>query len=280
MRLLNQGVGHIRWLALTSSPQRVVELRNAGALPLLGDLDHADTLARLAGVAHRVVHLAPPPSQGAIDPRTRHVALALARRSPPRQWVYASTTGVYGDWRGQWVDETRELRPQTDRASRRVDAEDFLRWIGRFQLGRTAVSILRVPGIYAPNRAGGTPRDRLLRGSPTLLAEQDVYTNHIHADDLARAAWLSIWRGRNQRAYNICDDSSLLMGDYFERAADLYDLPKPPRVSLSMAQTQLTPMQISFMSESRRLHNQRMKQELRLKLHYPDVLRGLQGLKG
>jgi nucleoside-diphosphate-sugar epimerase len=178
------------------------------------------------------------------------------------------------------VDETRELRPQTDRASRRVDAEDFLRWIGRFQLGRTGVSILRVPGIYAPNRAGGTPRDRLLRGSPTLLAEQDVYTNHIHADDLARAAWLSIWRGRNQRAYNICDDTSLLMGDYFERAADLYGLPKPPRVSLSMAQTQLTPMQISFMSESRRLHNQRMKQELRLKLHYPDVLRGLQGLKG
>jgi nucleoside-diphosphate-sugar epimerase len=280
MRLLNHGGRHIRWLALTSSPQRVAELRSAGALPLVGDLDQADTLARLAGVAQRVVHLAPPPSQGQSDDRTRHLALSLARRSVPWQWVYASTTGVYGDCHGQWVDETRAVQPQTDRAWRRVDAENSLRWIGHIQLGRTSVSILRIPGIYAPDRSRGTPRERLLRGSPILLAAQDVYTNHIHADDLARAMWLTIWRGSNQRAYNICDDSSMLMGDYFERAADLYGLPRPPRVSLSMAQTQLTPMQLSFMSESRRLHNQRMKRELRLRLHHPDVLRGLQGLRG
>lgn len=280
MRLLNQGVRHIRWLALTSNPQRTPELRQAGALPVVGDLDQASTLARLAGVAHRVVHLAPPPSQGQSDARTLHLVTALARRSVPRQWVYASTTGVYGDCQGQWVHETRRVQPQTDRAWRRVDAEGTLRWISRLKLGQTGISILRVPGIYAPNRIGGTPRERLLRGSPVLLPEEDVYTNHIHAEDLARAVWLALWRGSNQRVYHISDDSRLLMGDYFEQAAALYGLPKPPRVSLAVAQTQLTPMQLSFMSESRRLNNQRIKQELRFKLHYPDVLRGLQGLKG
>ena len=280
MRLLNQGLRHIKWLALTSTSQRQPELRAAGALPMVGDLDHAATLARLAGVAHRVVHLAPPASSGQSDARTRHLAQALARRSSPRQWIYASTTGVYGDCQGQWVDEARPVQPQTDRAMRRVDAENTLRWFGRMKLGQTGIGILRVPGIYAPNRVGGTPRERLLRGSPILQPSSDVYTNHIHADDLARATWLALWRGRNTRTYNICDDSRWLMGDYFERAAELYGLPKPPRVSLAIAQTQLTPMQLSFMSESRRLHNHRMKQELRLKLHYPDVLRGLQGLKG
>jgi nucleoside-diphosphate-sugar epimerase len=279
LRLLNQGVRHIRWLALTSNPERVPGLRQTGALPVVGNLDQADTLARLAGVAQRVVHLAPPPPQGSSDARTRHLTLALAKRSSPRQWVYASTTGVYGDGQGQWLDETYVVRPQTDRAMRRVDAENQLRWLARAQWGRTAVSVLRIPGIYAPDRVGGTPRERLLRGSPILVAEHDVYTNHIHANDLARAVWLALWRGRNQRCYNICDDTSMLMGDYFEGAADLYGLPRPPRVSRSVAQTQLTPMQWSFMSESRRLRNHRMKQELRLKLHHPDVLRGLQGLK-
>jgi nucleoside-diphosphate-sugar epimerase len=137
------------------------------------------------------------------------------------------------------------------------------------------VSVLRIPGIYAPDREGGTPRDRLLRGTPVLACEDDVFTNHIHADDLARACQLSLWRGKPQRTYNVNDDSQLLMGDYFDMAAGLYGLPKPPRIGRAQAQTELPAMQLSFMSESRRMVNARMKRELRLQLRYSRVENGL-----
>ncbi len=277
VRLLGQAGRGVRLLALTSNPDRVPELRQHGALPLVGNLDRPATLARLAGLAQRVVHLAPPPGQGRTDPRTRHLVQALNRRTPPAQCVYASTTGVYGDCAGQWVREERPLQPSTERAWRRVDAENTLRWWGRMQAGRSRISLLRVPGIYAPDRAGGTPRERLLRGTPVLRPEDDVYTNHIHADDLARAVWLALWRGSPQRAYQVCDDSDLKMGDYMDLAADLYGLPRPARITREQARTQLSPMLLSFMSESRRLDNRRLKQELRLALHYPHVALGLVG---
>ncbi len=275
MRLLRVPRAPVRWLALTSSPERHEALRAAGAQPLGGNLDEPATLARLAGLAQRVIHLAPPPTQGRSDPRTLALARALARRGVPQQWVYASTTGVYGDCGGEWVRETRPLQAQTERAQRRVDAEAVLRFWGRQQAGLSRASILRVPGIYAPDREGGTPRDRLLRGTPVLRAEDDVYTNHIHADDLARACWLALWRGRTQRVYNVSDDSTLKMGDYYDLAADLYGLPRPPRISRAQAQTQIAPMMLSFMSESRRMDAGRLKRELRLRLKYPQVLDGL-----
>src|SRR5690606_23296851 len=136
-------------------------------------------------------------------------------------------------------------------------------------------SILRIPGIYAPDRPGGTPRERLLKGTPVLRAEDDVHTNHIHADDLARAALAALWRGRPQRIYNASDDSELKMGDYFDLAARLYGLPPPPRVARSTAQEQLPLVLLSFMGESRRLDNRRLKRELRLRLRHPTVESGL-----
>ena len=262
-------------MALTSSPQRKADLRAQGLVPLTGNLDQPATLARLAGLAQRVVHLAPPPTQGRTDSRTRHLLQALQRRSPPRQLVYASTTGVYGDCSGAWVPETRSVRPMTDRAWRRVDAETEVRLWGRRQLGVSVASILRVPGIYAPDRAGGTPRERLQRGTPVLQASEDVYTNHIHADDLARALWRALLLGRTQRIYNVNDESDLKMGDYMDLAADLYGLPRPQRISRQQAQSELPSMLLSFMSESRRMLNQRMKRELRLSLKYPHVRTGL-----
>ena len=144
-------------------------------------------------------------------------------------------------------------------------------------LGRAGVraSILRIPGIYAPDRAGGTPEARLRKGTPVLVAEDDVYTNHIHADDLARACLRALWKGRPQRIYNVSDESHLKMGDYFDLAADLYGLPRPPRLPRSTAQTELPVVLLSFMSESRRLDNRRMLQELGLRLRYPSVAEGL-----
>ena len=264
-----------RWavLALTSSPGRMDALRAAGALPLAGNLDDPRTLGRLAGLADAVLHLAPPPNAGATDPRTRHLVQALSRGGRVRRLVYASTTGVYGDAGGARFDETRAVAPTTDRARRRVDAEAMLRTWGR----RTgvAVTLLRVPGIYAADRAGGHPRERLARGTPVLRPEDDVYTNHIHADDLARACVAALHRGWPQRVLHASDDTELRMGDYFDLAADLCGLPRPPRLSRDEARQALPPMLLSFMSESRRLDNRRLKQELRLRLWHPTVREGL-----
>ena len=273
MRVARQLTGGIRVLALTSSTERIAPLRLAGIVPLLGNLDAPLTLRRLAGLAHRVIHLAPPAAMGSVDGRTRSLLVALRGRSKPQALVYGSTSGVYGDCDGVRVTESRAVNAGTGRGQRRVDAEGRLRHWGR----ATAVStcILRIPGIYAPDREGGTPRPRLLKALPVLEASQDVYTNHIHADDLAQACIRALWLGRPQRVYNICDDSDLKMGDYFDLAAGLYGLPKPPRATRAEATTLLSPMQLSFMGESRRLVNTRMKRELGLRLRYPSVHLGL-----
>jgi nucleoside-diphosphate-sugar epimerase len=264
-----------RWrvLALTSSPARLPALRALGAVPLLGDLDQPHTLGRLGGLADAVLHLAPPPGQGAGDPRTRSLLRALARGGRVRRLVYASTSGVYGDCGGERFDETRAVNATTDRARRRVDAEAQLRWFGRRTGAR--VTLLRIPGIYAADRPGGHPSERLARGTPVLAASDDVYTNHIHADDLARACVAALHRGWPQRVLHASDDSELKMGDYFDLAADLCSLPRPRRITRVEAAQQLSPMLLSFMSESRRLDNRRLKRELRLRLLYPTVREGL-----
>jgi nucleoside-diphosphate-sugar epimerase len=272
-------------IALTSSPERMDLLRAQGIVPMVGDLDIPRTLSRLSGLASYIVHMAPPPSEGKLptqqgaknqwwrDPRTQNLLLALRQRSAPHSLVYGSTSGVYGDCGGAWVNETRAVQPHTPRAQRRVDAERQVRHYSRASGVRA--SLLRIPGIYAADRDGGTPRARLIKGTPVLRSEDDVYTNHIHADDLARATMVALWRGKSQRAYNISDDSQLKMGDYFDAAADLYNLPRPPRVARGAAHEQLPLVLLSFMSESRRLDNSRMKNELRLTLRYGDVRTGL-----
>jgi len=271
--------GRVRLLALTSSPARVPQLRAAGLTPIVADLDRPATLRRLAGMADRVLHLAPPARMESgpwwRDLRTMSLVRTLRRRSAPRSLVYGSTSGVYGNCDGARIDETRALRPDTPRAHRRVDAERAVRWLGR---SGVKAHVLRIPGIYAADREGGTPRERLARGTPVLRREDDVYTNHIQADDLARACVLALWRGRPQRIYHVSDDSELLMGDYFDLAADLYGMARAPRLARDEAQGQLPLQLLSFMGESRRLDNTRMKRELRLRLRYPTVRQGLQAL--
>jgi nucleoside-diphosphate-sugar epimerase len=178
--------------------------------------------------------------------------------------VYISTTGVYGHCNGERVSETRPRRATTPRAQRRVDAEQRLRrFAAQHGIG---LSILRVPGIYASTRL---PLPRLRQGTPALMDEDDVYTNHVHADDLARAAIAALYRGRPNRAYNVSDDSELKMGEWFDLVADAFRLPRAPRVTRDVAQRTVTPALLSFMNESRRLSNRRMKRELRVSLAYP-----------
>ncbi len=265
--------GRWRLLAITTNTDRRRELRAVGIVPLVADLDVPASLQRIAGLADAVLHLAPPPAQGDGDPRTAHLLAALVRRGAVRRLVYASTTGVYGDCGGARFDETRTVAPVSARARRRVDAELRVRRFGR-RTG-TPVSILRIPGIYAVDRPGGHPRERLLRGTPVLAAAEDVHTNHIQADDLARACVAALHRGPPQRVVHASDDTELKMGDYFDLAADLCGLPRPERISRAQALERLTPLQMSFLGESRRLDNQRLKRELRLRLRYPTVREGL-----
>lgn len=264
-------VKRFRVFALARDPSAVAVLRALGTIPVVADLDDGASLARLAGMADAVLHFAPPPGQGLSDPRTARLLAALARRpSLPQRLVYISTTGVYGDCAGALVSETRPPRPHTARGRRRLDAERRLRAFGR----RTgvAVSILRAPGIYAADRL---PLERLRRGDPVLRADEDVHTNHIHADDLARLACLALFRGASGRVYNAVDDTRLTMAAYYDRVADAFGLSRPPRLPRAELAARLSPMALSFMAESRRLTNTRIKRELRLRLRYPTVAEGL-----
>ncbi len=263
--------GRWRNYALTHSENRHALLRAEGIVPVAGDLDRPQTLDRLAGLAQDVVHFAPPPGSGTRDTRTANLIRALAKGgSLPQRMVYISTSGVYGDCGGAVVDETRRAKPSSDRAMRRLDAEQQLRAWGA-QTGMH-VSILRVPGIYAVERL---PLARLKAGTPALEADQDPYTNHIHADDLARTVMAAMSRGRGGRTYNASDDSWMKMGDYFDMVADQFGLPHPPRISREAAEREIPESTLSFMRESRRLANHRLKKELRVRLRYPQVAQGV-----
>src|SRR3990172_2197305 len=256
-----------RIYALTRSRERVPLLRAHGMVPITGDLDDAASLEALAGIAHDVLHCAPPPHRGTRDTRTAHLSAALAKgESLPQQLVYISTSGVYGDCEGGFVDETRAPRPQTARAQRRVDAERQLREWGRRCGGR--VAILRAPGIYSEARL---PLARLQAGTPALCAEEDAYTNHIHAADLARAAVAALRFAPSGRAYNAGDDSLLKMGDYFDLVADRFGLPRPPRISRAEARQRIGPDLLSFMNESRRRSKPPTQRGARAKPRSPPV---------
>lgn len=263
--------GRLRIYALSHTPERFAALRALGVIPVKGDLDHPQSLDAIAGLAQDVVHFAPPPGRGARDTRTAHLIAALAKgKSLPQQVVYISTSGVYGDCGGELVVETRPARPQTERARRRADAERQLRqWGARCGV---RVVILRVPGIYAADRL---PLGRLAKGTPALRAEDDAYINHVHAEDLARVALAALYRGQPNRAYNVADDAPQKMGDYFDFVADHFGLPRPPRIARDEAERVLPANLLSFMRESRRLVNHRLKRELRARLRYPTVREGI-----
>lgn len=272
-RALPRLVGRYRIFALLRDPAQFSLWRDHGACPVLADLDQPSTLKRLSGLADIVLHFAPPPERGTVDTRMRQLLAALCRgQSLPQRFVYISTSGVYGDCAGERIDETRPIRPATARARRRADAERRLRRFGA--CGGTRVSILRAPGIYAADRL---PLARLEKGVSALRDEDDVFTNHIHADDLAMLACAALRHGRANRCYNATDDAEMKMGEYFDLVADRFGLSRAPRISRADAQSMLSPVQLSFMSESRRLSNQRIKKELKAQLRFPQVADGING---
>lgn len=261
---------HYRVLALVRNPAYFEKLCALAVTPILGDLDDRRSLRRIAGIADTVLHFAPPPNTGMRDTRTRNLLSELAQGRPPRQMVYISTSGVYGDCAGAWISETQPLHAQNARALRRVDAEQQIRrWAQRNQV---CASVLRVPGIYAHDRF---PLERLRMGSPAINSNEDGYSNHIHADDLARIVVATLRYGVPNRIYHTSDDDVMKMGDYFDIVADAFSLPRPPRLSRAEVQQAVSPMMWSFMNESRRMSNLRMKRELQVKLRYPTVASAL-----
>ena len=255
-----------RVFALTSQQSRFQELREVGATPILGNLDQPESLWRLAGLAQTVIHLAPPQNSGNRDCRTRNLIRILAQGSNAvRRLIYISTTGVYGDHRGAKVSEITPVNPQSERAKRRVDAERVLRLWG--PANGVAVTILRVPGIYATDRL---PIERLESKTPALVPEEDAYSNHIQSDDLARLVCAAVYHGKPQRIINACDGGETKMGDYFDEVADAFGLQRPARLPGNELQKIVSPMLWSFMRESRRVTNARLH-ELKTPLRYPSV---------
>ena len=260
LRTIPQLAGRYRVYALVRSPRE--NLRSLGATPVAGDLDDRKSLVRIGGLADAVLHLAPPPAHGNADTRTRNLLASLGPKT--RRIVYISTSGVYGDCNGELVDESRPLHAESGRAQRRADAEAQIRnWARR---NCANASILRVPGIYAADRL---PLARL--DQPCILNEEDVYTNHIHADDLARICVAALQKARPCRIYHASCDSHLKMGEYFDLVADAFGLPRPPRLGREQVKAAVSPVMYSFMTESRRLANDRMKRELQVRLKYPNV---------
>ncbi len=288
----------VRWLGLARSAETADALRHAGILPIAGDLDSSPSLRRAGALArsvNAVLHLAPPPGDGEDDPRMKRWLAAsatisklgrraperaassgikmrsLIRPHPPLRSVYVSTTGVYGDCAGDSIDETRRTKPASGRAKRRVAAETRLR-----AFRRQRFTILRAPGIYAAERL---PIERLRAGTPVLSATDDVFTNHIHGDDLARAIWLAVFRGGANRVLNVVDDAEQTMGDYFDEVAAAVGLNKPPRLPRALLLRAVSPMLHSFMNESRRIDNARLKRELRFRFKYPTPTALLRDMK-
>jgi len=278
-RLLIVGAGDVARRALpalvaryeTTALARGAPPADHGARIVVADLDRPETLAAATERAEVCLHLAPPNDSGVRDERTRNLVAALTgARMLPRRIVYISTSGVYGDCGGAKVDESRPARPQTDRARRRMDAERVLSDWGRGN--GVEIVCLRVPGIYAADRL---PLERLQRRTPVLRAEDDVYTNHVHADDLAAICVRALERDAPAGLYNAADDSEMKMGDYFDLVADRCGLPRPPRVARAEAEAAIPAALLSFMRESRRLENRKLKELLRVRLKYPTVREGV-----
>jgi nucleoside-diphosphate-sugar epimerase len=234
------------------------------------DFDRSETLDAIES-ADAVLYSVPPPLAGNLDSRMANFIASLERnRILPTRIVYISTSGVYGDCAGALVDESHAVNPQSARARRRVDAERQLAfWCGPRRIG---LVVLRAPGIYAADRL---PLERLRAGTPVLRAQDDVYTNHIHAEDLAAICARALDAEAPAGIYNASDDSELKMGEWFDLLADRHRLRRPPRIPRSEAAERIPPALLSFMSESRRLDNRRLKRDLGVRLRYPTVLEGL-----
>jgi nucleoside-diphosphate-sugar epimerase len=255
---------------LVRSADGANRLLEQGLDAIASDLDAAPPRLGDSWDQAKIFYLAPPPAVGVDDPRMQRFLAALPM-TRSRRIVYISTTGVYGDCKGAWVDERRQPDPQVDRARRRLAAERHLRaWR---DAGHGELVILRVAGIYGP---GKLPIERLRQQVPMIGADEAPWTNRIHIDDLVAVCEAAMHRGRDNAVYNVSDGNPGNMRDYFDRVAERYGLPPAPLITLAEARAALSPGMLSYLGESRRLDNRKMLSDLGVTLRYPDLAAGLQ----
>ncbi|MCG7981960.1 MAG: SDR family oxidoreductase [Candidatus Thiodiazotropha lotti] len=254
------------WVATDESVGR---LKQQGIMVQQIDLDQQSSPAtRLAG--ELLFYFVAPPPSGVVDGRVSRLIASIDQTSQPKKIVYLSTSGVYGDCRGEWLDETRQPNPTVDRAKRRLDAEK--QWQAWSQRTGVPLVILRVAGIYGP---GKLPIERLKRGLPMVTEADSPITNHIHSLDLVEIAAAAMERGRDGAIFNVCDGRPESMTRYFDRVADYLQLPRAPQISMQEARRQLSPGMLSYLAESRRLSNRKLLEELGVVLRYPELEQGL-----
>lgn len=255
--------------ALARSAASAQQLQQAGIPITEGDLDQPTTLTNLPTTQAVIYYFAPPPAHGKIDSRIRHFLQAMPTDAKPEKVILISTTGVYGDCQGQWIDETQPVNPQAERAKRRVDAEQQLQtWATQQQVD---IVILRVPGIYGPGRL---PLKRLQQQLPLLDPQIAPFSNRIHVHDLANACLAAATPGITG-IFNITDGHPTTMTDYFFQVADNLGLPRPPSLDWQNAQQQLSSEMLSYLAESKRISNQKMQTVLGVAPRYPDLASGL-----
>jgi nucleoside-diphosphate-sugar epimerase len=269
---MEQGV---RVCGLVRSPEKAARLEERGIRPVVANLDEPETLRGLTTRGATLFYFAPPPGGGHLDTRARNFCAALTPGEEPAKIVYMSTSGVYGTSGDTLVTEETPPDPQTARGKRRLDAERVFSAWGRER--GVPVVILRVTGIYGPGRL---PVSQLTSGQPVLREEESSYTNRIHADDLAQVCLAAAERGEDGDIFNVSDGHPGTMTEYFNAAADLLGLPRPPQVSREEARTVMTPLMLSYIEESRRLDNRRMLEKLGVRLRYPDLRAGIASCRG
>ncbi len=250
-----------------SSESSMAECKKRNIACKIIDLDKPLPDIDLTG--HRLIYLAPPPRSGKTDTRIRNYLHAIEKHQPEK-FVLISTTGVYGDCKGAWIDETTPLNPTADRAFRRADAE---RQVQQFcQRLDIPLVILRVPGIYGP---GKIPLARIRSSLPIVNKQDSPFTNRIHADDLVEVCEKALLNPRITGIYNVTDGHPGTMYDYFVDVAAAMNLPAPPAIALEDAQQQLSAGMLSYMAESRRINNKKLLKDFELVLQYPDLQEGL-----
>lgn len=256
---------------LVRSTESVQSLQNKGIQAAQVDLDKPFRLDMEIKDA-QLFHFAPPPASGTLDTRTSQLLKALRSASAlPKRIVYISTTGVYGDCQGRWITEDEPVKPEVDRAKRRLDAETQLLDFGKDS--GVEIIILRVAGIYGP---GKLPLERLKKGAPVIRESESSYTNRIHLTDLVKIAMAAMTQGKNGQIYHACDGQPGTMTDYFKKVAHKAGLPSPPEISLAEGSEQLSAGMMSYMRESRRLSNEKTLNALNVTLIYPSLQEGLE----
>jgi len=236
------------------------------------DLDNKEQIQSLniddAIKGSKLFYFSPPPANGIEDTRLAQFLSSLSTQ--PKRIVLISTTGVYGDSKGEWIDESYPINPQAERAQRRYFAEQTLQhWAQQYQV---EYSILRVPGIYAKDRL---PLARLKKGLPVVNQHEAGWTNRIHADDLATVCQYAMESSISGEIYNVTDGHPSTMTDYFNQVADYANLPRPPQISMQQAEATLSVGMVSYLKESRRISNQKMLDHFDLTLDYPSLKQGL-----